>query len=54
MDLENLKKDFRRFILEQCASEVPIKGKEVENIVDNYIHVLTSLAKVEQLKELRL
>ena len=54
MDLENIKKDFRRFILEQCASEVPIKVKEVENIVDNYIHVLTSLAKVEQLKELRL
>ena len=27
MDLENLKKDFRRFILEQCASEVPIKGQ---------------------------
>ena len=32
MDLENLKKDFRRFILEQCASEIPIKGKEVESI----------------------
>lgn len=54
MEIEKLKKDFRKFILDQCASEVPIKGKEVESVVDNYIHILASLAKVEQLEELRL
>ena len=54
MEIEKLKKDFKEFILEQCASEIPIQGKELEDVVDNYIDVLTSLAKIEQLKELRL
>jgi hypothetical protein len=51
---EEIKKEFKAFIIDVCANEFPVKGDGLERCIDKYLGLLTSVAKVEQLKELKL